>query len=395
MIRKLLALAAVLAMVLLIGAELTAEEKVLVLTNGRRIRGEITKTADGYEVKTATGMTAVIAAKDVLRVEDVATPTSGLAQRLAKIDQKDPDALYDVAKWAVQQNMLPEARDLLKQVLKLKPDHRLAGIRLKLVEMRIASERPTTRNGRTTTGPIKPIKVNRSMLLTQEDVYRIRLAELTAEDRVAIEFRNKVLDRFIAARRGVGLFAEPGGEARFRAGSRIRQAQYILRNTDERDFAIRDDILVKNDPLVLREFRTRIWPFVAANCAKPSCHGGARGAGKLRLLNLPSTQDRVVYTNFYILHAWSRDGRKLIDRKRREMSLLLQHGLPADLARTPHPAPTGVIYRSRETRNYVNVDRWIGRLRWPFLPPGYRVKYDKVPGMPKATETTTQPSIFE
>lgn len=394
MTRRILVLGAVLALVAALTVEVTAGEKILVLKDGRRIQGEVTKTPDGYAVKTVGG-TAVFAADQVARIEEVVTPADELKKRLDEIDTNDPDALYDVAKWATDKNLLAEARNLLKQVLSIKPDHSQARLRLKIVEARLARQPATVGPKLPTTRPpiVKLPVMDKSDLLTNEDIYRIRLKELQEDDRVAIEFRNKVLSRFVEAMRGLGIFATPEGERQFHKAPRLKQVWYMLDNTDESDRAIRDDILVKTDPRVMREFRTRIWPIVVANCASPSCHGGAKGAGGFKIYNVPQTDDRISYTNFYILQAWSRGGHRLIDRENSKKSLLLQHGLPQKLASHPHPKRIDVAYRSQKDRNYKLVEDWIKDLRYPLLPPGYRIQY-KLPSAPQET-TTSSPSIFD
>lgn len=400
MMRKLLMLgAAALALSLVLSMDVTAKQQVVVLKNGRRIQGEVTKTKDGYQVKTPGG-TAVFAADQVASVEDVVTPQDELKGRLAKIDAKDPEALYQLARWAQGKGMLKESRDLLKKVLAIKSDHRQARRRLELVEeMLAAATRPEIVATRiVTTRRIKPPLIGKGRLLTQEDIYRIRLMELQEDDVVNIKFRKKVLDRFVEMMRGTDIFRQPDGERRFRGAKPVAQARYILANTDPDSYPIRDDILIQSDPKVMRQFKTRIWPIVAASCASPSCHGGAKGAGGFKLFNVPLTDDRVVYTNFYILHTWSRSrgARKVIvrgDREHRERSLLLQYGLPHKLAKLRHPARIDSAFRSNRGQKYRLVDRWIYDLHHPFLSPGYRIDY-QVPGMPKKTTTTT-PSIFD
>lgn len=401
MTRKLLMLtAAAFALALVLSMDVTAKQQVVVLKSGRRIQGEVTKIEAGYQVKTPGG-TIVFAADQVAKVEDVVTQQDELQARLAKIDAKDPEALYQLARWAQGQGMLKEARDLLKKVLAIKSDHRQAKRRLELVEKQLAAAtRPEAVATRVVaTRPVgKPPLVGKDQLLTKEDIYRIRLMELQENDLVNIRFRNKVLERFIKMMRGTDIFRRPDGERSFRGAKPVVQARYMLENTDENSYAIRDDILIQSDPKVMVQFKTKIWPIVAASCASPSCHGGAEGPGGFKLYNVPITDERVVYTNFYILHTWSRArrARKLIvrgDRDHRERSLLLQYGLPPNLARVRHPARTDPAFQSNTGRKYRLVDRWIRDLRHPFLSPGYRIDY-QVPGMPKKT-TTTQPSLFD
>ncbi len=384
--KHILALAASAA--LLAAAIGAAKEQAVILKDGRRITGEVVKTDGGYEVQTVAGP-IVVSADQVLRIEDVATPRSEFERRLAKVDRSDPKALYDLAVWARKRRLLRQAQDLLEQALKLKPDFESAQLQLRLVKIELSK---TTRPRKTTTAAGRVPRVAGRLLLRQEDIYRIRLLELGENDNVVIEFRNRVLDRFVQSMRGAGIFRFPDGRRRFYGAKPVQQARYILDNTDRED-PLRDDILVKTDPAVMRRFRTRIWPIIQKNCATSSCHGGVRtpAAAKFRLYPGPATNDRLVYTNFYILHKWQRSGRRLINRGDREMSLLLQYGLPSDLARLSHPVPTNRAFRNREDRNYRLVENWIGQLRYPLLPPGYRIKL-RIPGMGTTPTTTPAPA---
>lgn len=386
-----LALMAIVAAAIWSGA--MAAEKVVILTNGAQVVGEVIKTKDGYQVRKPGGVLIVLSADQVDRIEEVKTQQSEFEGRLAKTDQKDPEKLYELARWASDEGMLTQARDVLNKVRQLDPTHEGARLLLRLVELRTkAATRPTT------TGPSEepPDKFKPSELLKKEDIYAIRLHELRRGDKVRVVYRNKVLDRFIESMRGVGIFAEQGGEARFRTAARIDQVRYILENTD-RDSPLRADILIESDPLVIRQFRTRIWQMLSRTCGAASCHGGVKGAGTLKLLSAPSVRDEVVYTNFFILSGWARGGRKLMKRDNPEMSLLLQYGLPKDLARLTHPDPPRVepIFRNPSDANYGLVLEWLKLLRHP-VPGGakpYGIDF-QIPGQP-TKPTTTTPSIFD
>ncbi len=384
--KRLLAIALIAAAAVAVVA--AGEEKIVTLKNGRQIVGEVTKTEDGYEIRKPGGVLIVIAADDVASITEAKTAESEFQRQLAKTDQKDPEQMYQLARWAMDQDMLTEAKDLLQKVLKLKADHENAQLLLKLVEIRL----------KTVTRPPPPETTTRekptpSELLTEEDMYRIRLVELRPGDRVRVRFRDKLLERFIDSMRGTGVFAEPGGRARFLGASQVEQVQYILQNTD-RDSPLRNDILIESDPSVMTEFRTRIWPIVLKGCATTQCHGGVKGAGALRLFGGPTTRDQVVYTNFYLLSTWSRGGKMLIHRDKPEMSLLLQYGLPQELAQFQHPVAIDLLFRDREDRDYKLILDWIKSLRFP-VPGGatpYGVSY-KIPGQPE--KPTTAPSIFD
>lgn len=378
-----LAAAVVLACVLVVGAA----QQQLVLKDGRKLVGDVTRTEKGYQIKTPSGIVTEIAASDVMSIADLVTPTDEFRQRLSKIDAKNPDQLEQLAVWAMENNLLAEARSLLQDILKIKPDHENARLRLRLVESRLASStRPATGPSVVSTRTaVKPPDggLDLNSLLTEEDISRIRLLELRDDDNVIIEFRNNVLDKYVKLMKGQGIFEKPEGERAFRGWPRLRQAREIIDNTDRDNFQIRDDIIVKSDPKAMTEFKTKIWPVISKNCASANCHGSAKGAGSLRLLNVALDDNRILYTNFLILATWDKGG-QIINRENRENSLLLQYGLPSNLAIKSHPAKVDSGFRSKDDAGYRGVNDWIKSLRWPFLPPYYRVtfSFDKTASAP-------------
>ncbi|HET6429982.1 MAG TPA: hypothetical protein VM389_07000 [Phycisphaerae bacterium] len=385
----------VLVAVLLAAAAARAETKVVYLKGGRQFTGEVTRTADGsYEIRTGMG-TVIVAGDEVLRVEDAVTPKEELKNRLDKAGE-DPDAIYQVALWARDQKMLPEARDLLRKVIELKPSHENAALNLKLVELELAKTTGTGPRPISTTqgtGPVEPVRIDPSQLLTIDDIHRIRLVELASPDRVAVEFRNDVLTRFMKKMEGQDMFAERDGDRRFLRMTRVEQVMYILKNTELGNTGIRDDILIKSDPEVMKVFRQRIWPMVRNTCASVQCHGGAKGAGSLRLFDLPMTDDRVAYTNFFILQGWQKKGKRVVDRDAPISSMLLQAGLPSNIAEPglghPGKALPNPPFPSQKHPAYVMTDKWIQSLsRSLRMLPGYGIRY-KIPGMPEPQPPTT------
>ncbi|KKK96974.1 hypothetical protein LCGC14_2657410, partial [marine sediment metagenome] len=376
----------IVAIVAAIAVGAVAEHKVVTLKTGQRLTGEVTKTKDGYEIKTPRG-TVVVAASQVLRIDKAVVPADELKRRLDRIDQSNAEALFGVANWAWEKKLLAESLDLLNKVLKLKPDHENAALLKRLVEIALAAQKPRPPVGPTTrVTTTMGSRIHPSKLLKMDDVYRIRLLELRGSDRVPIEFRNKVLDEFIEANRGEDKLAERRGERDFRALRPVRQALYILDHTDRSDTRFRKNILVKKDPAVMRTFRTRVWPIVQAGCASASCHGGAKTPGKFKLFNAPMADDRVAYTNFYILQAWTKSSRAMIDRDEPAQSRLLQSGLPDEIAtraashsKKPLQPP---VFRSTRDRKFRLIEKWIKSLRQPLLRPGYRVNY-ALPGLGK------------
>ena len=392
------------AAVLLATAGALAELKTLVLNDGRRITGDVTRTATGYRVEMALGV-LTFRLDQVLKVEDAVGPGSEYQRRRKKIDRKDPEALYKLAEWAFEKELLREARADLQAALKIKPDHQKAALLLKLVESKLGKKPVTT----------KPVKVTTKqdeldkLLLGEEDIYKVRLAELDLwydparrsgvrgnDTQVAIRFQDNVIQRFVESMRGIGDFQRRGFDERFRAFTAATKVAYMLENLSREDTAIRDDILIRSDPHFMREFRRRVWPVISQNCAQAQCHGGPKPRGGMKLFSISGVHARRAdYTNFVILSGLRKKrGLRVIDRGEHERSLLLQFGLPPEQAREKHPKQIKTIYADENAVNYRRVLAWIQSLRGP-KHPNYRLKYVAPFGMELHTSGKVDLPILE
>jgi hypothetical protein len=226
--------------------------------------------------------------------------------------------------------------------------------------------------------------------------------ELREDDKsIAVDFRNDVIEKFIKRMRGVEDFQKENFAQEFRKYSRAKQAKYILDKIPAGD-PMQDDLIVKNDPLFMREFRGPTWRWISTNCAVTTCHGAEKGKGGLKLYNYPGNNPNVDYTNFLILDAFhTKSGEQMIRRDDPESSLLLQYSLPSDQAQSHHPKKIKAAFTSRTAAGYKQTLEWIKGLAGP-IHPDYRIKErppfvmpppEGLPGLgPAKTPTTTQPA---
>lgn len=355
--------------------------KVVTLKSGSQVTGQVVKTDGKYEVTLESGIVVVFSEEDVVSIAEATTPQSGYEKRRAEIDPDDPDDHYRLAEWAYEQDMLEIARRELNAALELKPDHERSRLLLRQVRARLAARtRPASTTGPAEPEPDVPSGMRRDWMLGEEDVYRIRRAELRDTDRVVIKYRNDVIDRFIRRMEGYREFERQDFSDTFRGWSDIRQTRYILRELDDPQAPLARDILIETDPQFMVDFRNRVWPMVAQRCAGGNCHGGQRVVGSLRLFNVPGRNERVEYTNFALLDGLVADGARMIDRDRPEESLLLQYLLPEDQAQNKHPTRLTPAFPSRRSGGYRRVETWIRELRGP-PHPRYELEYDPPFGM--------------
>ena len=302
-------------------------------------------------------------------------------QRLSKIDAQNPQDHYDLANWAFGKGMLKIARKELKDALSIKDDYEMASLLLRQVEAKLeaAGESGDEEDQGMIAGNVDP-----NWLLKQQEIYRIRLAELRPTDRVSVNLRNKLVERFIDLMNGQGDFKTVGFDRTFRTWSGVQKVLYILDHVNRDAFEIKDDIEIRTDPEFMMEFRSHVWPIVSSFCGSPHCHGGDKPVGGLRLFTIAGRRDAVDYTNYLILDSYAKGGRKMINRDHIEDSLLLQFGLPYEQARFHHPelpAAARPPYPDRGSANYRRVTAWIESLNGP-PHPDYRVEL-RTPWSPK------------
>ncbi|HTE04600.1 MAG TPA: hypothetical protein VK824_00275 [Planctomycetota bacterium] len=103
-----------------------ARADVVHLKDGRTVEGQITARTDSeLTVKTDFG-TIVVPMSTVASIEEKRTPAQELVTRRAALPSGDAAGLYELAIWARDQQLVPESRTLLRDVLALVPDHALA-----------------------------------------------------------------------------------------------------------------------------------------------------------------------------------------------------------------------------------------------------------------------------
>jgi len=94
----------------------------VVLKNGRVIEGKVTEADGKVLIELAYGVVSY-PSSEVAGIERMPTPAEVVEWRLAQIDRSDPDALFEVAEWAADNDLPQRAERLCREVLALKPDH--------------------------------------------------------------------------------------------------------------------------------------------------------------------------------------------------------------------------------------------------------------------------------
>ena len=206
--------------------------------------------------------------------------------------------------------------------------------------------------------------------LSPDEINRVRLLEWHGERNVRVRLQNDVKHRYLS-HSGV----KP---AEFNKMDAVDEALLIKKHGTPDMW---NDIRIASDPPALQEYRSLIQRALLNGCATAACHGGGAGSERFAL-HTKADHEPEAYANFITLnkfHYKPAKGREaeMIDRNRPEDSLLVQFGLPFDLANTPHPDVEGYrpVFRTKNDPKLRQVVHWIADSLSP-LQSDYGVPFD-------------------
>jgi tetratricopeptide (TPR) repeat protein len=380
MSRKLLSLLSV----LLLASTTFGVTYVLKYKDGREVEVQkVTKVKEGYQVVKG-GISYLVESDKIASIEERATPMDEYKARLDKIDKTKAEQRYKLARWAYYNKKLYQvALDEAKAALKIDPKHTEAKLLRDLAKGKLkaakddSGDKTGTDNGGGRSDEDKKLD---KLLIGSDDIYRIRLLELDREyndrgrlqitERTPIQFRNNVRRRFTKAWAGKGIFEEKNADRAFLRSSNRTQAAYMLQVLPK-DSPMLKDIRVTRDPQFITTFERQVWPLVRNIIPEAFSEKGVSG---LRLIDVESQDPRLIYSNFVLLDGYAKGRWRMIDRGDPRSSLLLQWGLPRDVAKIKNPNENyEPVYRSRKDPKYRAVYKWIAGLESPH--PKYNLKY--------------------
>ncbi|MBM4113990.1 MAG: hypothetical protein FJ253_11585 [Phycisphaerae bacterium] len=225
-----------------------------------------------------------------------------------------------------------------------------------------------------------------SRLLSPDDVNIIRVYEVDLSKPPRVVIPPDVI-RDLLTRYGSSSMVPAGGEERNRMFNwdpvRVLKLLYDLKARD-----LYSRVQIASEPWALNQFRTKVHDaWVIPNCATSQCHGGIE-AGRFFLHRRNSREERVRYTNLLILLRSKLD-HPLVDFEDPESSLVIQHAMPRDEARYPHPDVKGwkPIFTGTARALKADTMKWIRGMYKPR--PEYPVDYE--PPMLDAIDRTADP----
>ena len=348
-----------------------AAHGIVLTRNGQTFEGEITEDENIVTVINQ-GIQSRILRSDVQKIRLTGDPAKEIKTAWDALDAGDVRGRLVLSRRAFQIREYDTARTLAEHTAKLDPNDRDAADLLNLIRRQVTMEERATgaanaqRAQRTVGGAADPSQALPVVLMGDRDMNALRQAELRPGDdnSVRVRFNNDVRRRFVALPQ-----TNPAVFAQLTA---FQQALAIIREGNEE---MRADVILTGDPMAIRSFRA-VQRQMLGGCAATPCHGSMAG-GNFIMFPLPDS-DAVTYTNFYLLMKYARINReqptsifggagarvRMINRQHPRQSLVLQYGLPPDLAETPHPRVPGfkAMYTSANDPVFGRTADWIDSL---------------------------------
>jgi hypothetical protein len=387
---------------------LVAKPGVVKTRDGTTFQGDVTSDDTSVYITSKSGIQTKLDKRNVASIEDADSAAEQFGKQLSQLAPNDVDGRIKLARWAYDNRQYTDARAALDSALKIDPNNRAATELMDTIQRQVRLERdagtggapagataatrpapPATQGAAGAPGDAAPggeapagAPPEGQRFLSPADINTIRQLEWNRSDaNVRARLKGDVKRRFIEY--------SNASVREFNALNVVDQAWEILtKGTPE----MRKDVEILTDPASLAEFRRpTVQGRILAGCATAGCHGTA-GAGGFQLFTV-GDNEAVAYTNFYILQKYAKtvDGRQqlMIDRAAPDTSLLVQYGLPAEVAEFDHPAVGAYrgIFRGRNDPTYNALVNWMGKTL-EIVVPDYGIEYTP----PTTRPATTAPA---
>jgi hypothetical protein len=295
-----------------------------------------------------------------------------------------------LCRWLVSEERYPLAASELEELLAAHPDLVDARRLLEMVRAQLAlgpggadpgaapaSDEPAAAS-------TEPDRLGR--LLTNEEINLIRVYEIDFDHPPKVAVGPGTIRSLISNYGASPLLPATPAErgALFRADAiDVVKLIFALRARE-----LYGEIDVLTEPHALNLFRQRVHDTWLMNgCATSRCHGGPDG-GTFQLHSRQHKDERARYTNLLILERLSVDPAwPLLNYEAPGDSLIIQYGLPRDLARRPHPDVPGwkPIFARGDDRIVDHAVEWLRSMMQPR--PHYPIDY-----VPMTLENSAPPS---
>jgi hypothetical protein len=378
--------ARVLRVVYLVDPE-PGQRGVVYLRNGQFREGIVIEDAYDHVIIEIEGIRARLRRPVVSHVQLAPTFEERYRNYKKSLEPGMTDHHLVLCRWLFKERRYQLALQELKELLASAPDHPEA-LRLFMrvqaqLDLKESRRDPADAPAATApaaepdprAGPVRLSDLLPKELVSAADVNIMRVYEIDFEDPPMVSIEPDTIRRLLEHYGASPLLPKTSAErtALFRADPlEIVRIMFELRARE-----LYPEIEVFTEPRALNLFRQRVHnTWLMNNCATSRCHGGLNG-GRLFLHNRNYRDRRVRYTNLLILERLDLDQQwPLIDFASPADSLIIQYGLPREMARRAHPDVKGwkPVFGRQNQRLLRESIAWIESMMQPRPP--YPVEYE-------------------
>ena len=362
-------------------AEAGPPECVVIMTDGRRVRGLLVEETETAITLRISGIDTRFRVESIVAFEILAPVEERFLAMRAMTDDSDIVGILIMAEWLRERERFDLALAQIDHVLEIDPNDPRAHEMKRLVEGQRRLHASPGRWSRDEPRFEEPRATGIDFpLLSPDQINLIKVFEVDLADPPRLFVERATVQQLLDDYEESELIpqTEEGRQAFLRLPpERILEIMFRLKARH-----LYGRVRVRDQPKALRRFRDNVHSSWLINgCATTSCHGGEK-AGRLWLNNRKRNVDQSVYTNFLIIERFTlEDGTPLINYAEPALSPLLHMGLPRDKAVFPHPEVLVAskargwrsVHRSTDDRGYVQAIEWIRSMYRPR--PEYPIEY--------------------
>jgi len=350
----------------LTGPAAAAAEAVLHTSDGRIVMGDFVSESEQEVVLGIDGAKTTFPRSQVVDLQVILTQAELFAERRKVIADDDLSSRVDLVAQMIDEKVYDLAKTEIDALATDFPDEPFAKGLEQLLKTAQAGEAlaavPEPKAGDNPRLQTSPRGGAEATLLTKEQVIIVKLGERHRPDpdsAIKLVIPPTVITELFDLHTGHPAVPDTrDDQAAFRDLNTWEQLAVFERVDDN---GLTGKIRIVGDPPALKSFRQTINPRYIWS------YFGRHFSGTVEGVDLAMRRPNAVpeaYTNFVKLSRMQVDGHKMINRMEPEKSLLLQWGLPREIA--THPAPEAErwkpYFQSRQDPQYLSLLDWIDAL---------------------------------
>jgi len=356
-----------------------ARDAIVTTTDGKTFEGQVLQENQSQITLLVSGIRVPISRANIDQVQYQQTIQQQYDRRRAQLPDHDVDGRYQLAYWLFENESYKLAASDLEILVRMFPDDSRIIRLISLVADQLASDQHPPVDATTPPGIAIPevdalnrAKIPTKQRISPQQINLIKVYEIDLDSNPVVVVPAEVTRQILTQYSDHPLVPRSTREQdRLRLAPGHKQLELIF---SLRARELYSQIQVRDDPPALQMFRSQIHQkYVLNYCGTVACHG-SQGAGQLHLDRLNPNSKATVYSNFLALQTFSVADGDIINRQRPAGALLLQYGLSAAQATTPHPEVPGWRPKFHNRRNelFETIEQWIDSLWKPT--PEYKIE---------------------